>query len=219
MWDLDVFAGSGAGCRNLFSGLIFASSIESPKGPNASMFPSFCLCVELAQRGLMFFCVSLLISSYVLRAAPAHVFLTPNMSAKLEKNSIFKRETQNLPTGAAMGRVRPPPSGPPRPRAHPASPPRANSPPGPPPLHAANASAAHSLAHKLYCKCSTLQSWLSYLAGKSPARPPAHSRPRDLFCSIRSAPCTASSPIHVLLADYESMCGRSMRKHWTMAIR
>ena len=38
MWDLDVFAGSGAGCRNLCSGLIFASSIESPKSPNASKF-------------------------------------------------------------------------------------------------------------------------------------------------------------------------------------
>ena len=161
----------------------------------------------------------MLISSHVLRAAPANVFLTPKMSAKLEKNSIFKRETQNLPTGAAMGRVRPPPSGPPRPRAHPASPPRANSTPGPPPTRLMRRLPIH--LHRS-CKCSTLQSskvgWSS-LAGKSPARPPAHPRPRDLFYSIRSAACTASSPIHVLLADYESLCGRSLRKHWTLAFR
>ena len=56
MWDLDVFAGSGAGCRNLCSGLIFASSIESPKSPNASKFISFCESVELASEVLYVLC-------------------------------------------------------------------------------------------------------------------------------------------------------------------
>ena len=52
LYYLVVFAGSGAGCRNLFSGLIFASSIESLKSAHTSKFTSFCKSVELASEVL-----------------------------------------------------------------------------------------------------------------------------------------------------------------------
>ena len=56
MWDLDVFAGSGAGCRNLISGFKFVSSIENTKSANESKFTSFCESVELASEVLYVLC-------------------------------------------------------------------------------------------------------------------------------------------------------------------
>ena len=53
---LVVFAGSGAGCRNLFSGLIFASSIESLKSAHTSKFTSLCKSMELASEVLYVLC-------------------------------------------------------------------------------------------------------------------------------------------------------------------
>ena len=138
--------------------------------------------------------------------AQANVFLTPKMSAKLKKSILngrrIRQRAQHLPTGAAMGRVRPPPSGPPRPRAHPASPPRANSTPGPPPTRLMRRLPIH--LHRS-CKCSTLQSskvgWSS-LAGKSPA--PARPHPRFFIHSILR-PATRAHPF---------MCSRQ-----TMSLR
>ena len=54
--DLDVFAGSGAGCRNLISGFIFVSSIENTTSANESKFTSFCESVELASEVLYVLC-------------------------------------------------------------------------------------------------------------------------------------------------------------------
>ena len=75
LYYLVVFAGSGAGCRNLFSGLIFASSIESLKSAHTSKFTSFCKSVELASEVLyteLYYCKC---ADFFLCTAQTNVFL------------------------------------------------------------------------------------------------------------------------------------------------
>ncbi len=112
--------GSGAGCRNLFLGLVFASSIESPKSAHTSKFTSFCESVELASEVSYVLCKY---ADFFLCTAQTNVFFCIfdakiGMSANLSVSQIL--EGGQLPNGVHGGAlpVRPPPSRPAPPRAH-----------------------------------------------------------------------------------------------------
>ena len=92
LYYLVVFAGSGAGCRNLFSGLIFASSIESLKSAHTSKFTSFCKSVELASEVLYVLCKY---ADFFLCTAQTNVFGAKiGMSAKRSKGFSNGRPPQ-----------------------------------------------------------------------------------------------------------------------------
>ena len=118
MWDLVVFATDPVpGCRNL-SGLIFASSIESPKSAHTSKFTSFCESVELASEVSYVLCKY---ADFFLCTPQTNVFFCSfdakiGMSANLSVSQIL--EGGQLPNAGHALPVRPPPSRPAPPRAH-----------------------------------------------------------------------------------------------------